>query len=945
MEESSTKEIKNNIEDLEVKIEKYPCAFSPLLIDEFFIMGYTDPLKKKKIIKPIMHIINSKQNYEEFYNLKEIKIRYLPSILASISSESKIIRIDDGHIIQFAFPIPPKIFYYIENKENKIKEPNESNSIFNIMKEQVICNGYVYGFYEKEIIEHSKDINLCIFFPKFFIIISQYNYYYAFHKICKYIQEQFLNDSIEIPLEIQIYNIVNFLPCPLNSKIILEIFARKGVLNCKNLEEYKNLSNNSINNIIYLDQLGAFKHSEINFGKIFEVCSPELIVQVLVLILCGERIAFFHENLEILSYVIYFFNQITFPLTPYEFIFCLSPNEYFYYNEIYLIEEVQIIGFLYDFEKINDFHPNKKNFLVGEKELEIQRKLTGPNKLKRFTIVNLRNGKIKFYSLEDEDDDEEEGSNNLDKNEKEPTYDDYEQIRVDINNYLLSFFKNPDNGLKIELFEIIYELYKALATLSILIKEKKYYSYFIENDDIKKYSLDVQEAFFRFIVLFCNSYFKDQKKKKDSKEKEKNSAIDIEEKIFSCFKDTLYESILINLTGYYRETEPLFIRASKKNFDNMMSICKADEVNKILFRGHFIDFLDCIFFNKKNISNENVTFFEFYKYYNDKMKKNIFYLINDDLIDKRKIVKEKETIYYYKYKNINLSNNLILKYNLYLSELDENIKNNLFPKKVQMINSLYSKDINKLIEDFLFNYKIIKVKNLIQFSILSIVILSIPELKLMNFTEPIYNLFSKMNLQIRKYVELILNISYRYFSKKKNIEIKEELNQYFDIYKKAIEEKNLFPNDELTLLMQKINEFLETKKEGQNPMYKEIINKIMNTANDTLFKLTPDDLGSEDYEDIQKEGKINKKISITGSLLDDKEISEEFIYYPNTLYKKLNDLVYDFYKDLNINKYRDEYYKLIINVMFYVRLMENNFPDNTLKFLFYCLIKEKETTI
>jgi hypothetical protein len=262
-----------------------------------------------------------------------------------------------------------------------------------------------------------------------------------------------------------------------------------------------------------------------------------------------------------------------------------------------------------------------------------------------------------------------------------------------------------------------------------------------------------------------------------------------------------------------------------------------------------------------------------------------------------------------------------------------------------MINSLYSKDINKLIEDFLFNYKIIKVKNLIQFSILSIVILSIPELKLMNFTEPIYNLFSKMNLQIRKYVELILNISYRYFSKKKNIEIKEELNQYFDIYKKAIEEKNLFPNDELTLLMQKINKFLETKKEGQNPMYKEIINKIMNTTNDTLFKLTPDDLGSEDYEDIQKEGKINKKISITGSLLDDKEISEEFIYYPNTLYKKLNDLVYDFYKDLDIEKYRDEYYKLIINVMFYVRLMEDKFPDNTLKFLFYCLIKEKETAI
>ncbi len=109
-----------------------------------------------------------------------------------------------------------------------------------------------------------------------------------------------------------------------------------------------------------------------------------------------------------------------------------------------------------------------------------------------------------------------------------------------------------------------------------------------------------------------------------------------------------------------------------------------------------------------------------------------------------------------------------------------------------------------------------------------------------------------------------------------------------------------------------------------------------------MFTLTPGDLG-ENYEDLQKEGKVNKKISITGSLLDNKEISEEFIYYPNTLYKKLNELVYTFYKDLDLEKIRDEYYKLIVNVMFYVRLMKEKFPDNTLKFLFFCLIKEKES--
>ena len=75
--------------------------------------------------------------------------------------------------------------------------------------------------------------------------------------------------------------------------------------------------------------------------------------------------------------------------------------------------------------------------------------------------------------------------------------------------------------------------------------------------------------------------------------------------------------------------------------------------------------------------------------------------------------------------------------------------------------------------------------------------------------------------------------------------------------------------------------------------------------------------------------------------MNNKEISEEFIYYPNTLFRKFDELVYDFYKDLDIEKIRNKYYKLIINTMFYVRLTKDSFPKDTLKFLFYCLIKEK----
>ena len=120
-----------------------------------------------------------------------------------------------------------------------------------------------------------------------------------------------------------------------------------------------------------------------------------------------------------------------------------------------------------------------------------------------------------------------------------------------------------------------------------------------------------------------------------------------------------------------------------------------------------------------------------------------------------------------------------MKYNLYLSEIDGNIKNKIFPKKVKMKNSLNSKIINNIVDEFLISKTIYNTQNLLQFCILSTVILSIPELKLVSFAEPIYNLFSKMNFQIVKYVELILNISYRYFLNKEDIGAKRRINSIY----------------------------------------------------------------------------------------------------------------------------------------------------------------------
>ena len=170
--ESKTPELKNSLEDLEVKIEKFPYAESPLLIDEFYIMGYTDIICKEKIINPTISNINTTDDISKYYNLMELQIAHLPTALSMISSETNIRRVDIEHLINYAFPVPPKIFYYIDKIGYSIKEPDTYNIIFNNINNETICNGYVYCFYEKQIIEVQKGLNIQFYIPKFFIIIS-----------------------------------------------------------------------------------------------------------------------------------------------------------------------------------------------------------------------------------------------------------------------------------------------------------------------------------------------------------------------------------------------------------------------------------------------------------------------------------------------------------------------------------------------------------------------------------------------------------------------------------------------------------------------------------------------------------------------------------------------------------------------------------------------------
>ena len=963
--------LKKEISDLEVKIEKYPLAVSPRLIDEFLIMGFTEKIKEEKAINPIKSEIESNKNYKEIDFLKEYSIKHLPTIISSITSNVNYYLADNQTLINYVYPIPPKLYYCNFTKE--IKEPEISKIVFNNIHNETVNIGYAYSFYEKEIIKLNEKENIIFYFPKAFVILSQYNYFYAFHKICENLHKQYLSDNIEIPLEIQIYNIVNYVPCPLDNNLELFIFPNinlSSIRKCNTLEDYKNL--NTKDNIIYLEQLGGYKHTEVNFCKIFDILSPDIIIQIYLQLLCGKNVGFFSEDKEKSNYLLLVFSHLLFPIAGKEAVHSLNPNKYFCSE----IMDHFLFGFLSSYAIIEFSDPmskdsKKPSFLIFEDEKSAERRGFDKGRAKCDFIVDVDGGNFNLYEespkpkviatkTEDKDGEEDvsydEGDDFID--------DDKKQEEITRNKFLFGYFNtlfsdNLDGNLSITLDNLIRELFTKLKSLSILVKNQKFHSFFVEKKEIKNISEQIQESFLRFNLLICDNYLNIFSKYKgelikeieyNEKSKEELGLTEAEFFFYDSFEHSTNRDMLVNLVGGYEDSEPKLQKVSKRGFDNLLAFCKEDKNNDLLLKEHYIELLDCIFRNESQNNTKVISFFEFFKYFDENLKSFIFKNINEDYLDKKIIKKENKINYYYKYKKISIDKELLLKYCYNLDELSKVAKKNLFPidendNSIEKI--IYTKDYYKCYDSFMICHKIYNIKNIIQFCILNIVILSTSELKLIGFEEQIYSLIRNMNLGIRKYVELILNVSYRTFIKT-NLSNINEAKKYFDIYKIGMEEKKIFPNNELILLEENINNYIGLLKDENTTEQNEIVSKIKNMDEKDLFKFTPETQEKSEndkdiFENIEKEGKEMKNISLKSDLLGDEEINSDCIYFPYTLYLKLNELVEKYYISLDIKSLgRNEYHKLIINIIYYLRLIKDQFPQDILKFLFYCLCKKEE---
>ena len=156
--------------DLEVKIEKYPKAESPNLLENFMIIGYDDIYFQEIILKNLKPINQEIEKVEvktmtdsDIDLCKEYKCRNLPTILGSISSSFIGDILDGNQIIEKVFPFPPCVYY----GDIDIFPNEPTNVVFTNIQNNVVNIGYGFIFYDCKTVNKLK-----IIIPKAFVIIS-----------------------------------------------------------------------------------------------------------------------------------------------------------------------------------------------------------------------------------------------------------------------------------------------------------------------------------------------------------------------------------------------------------------------------------------------------------------------------------------------------------------------------------------------------------------------------------------------------------------------------------------------------------------------------------------------------------------------------------------------------------------------------------------------------
>ena len=288
------------MKDIQIKLNPY-LAHSKNLINYFGIIGYNEEIIFD-YTSNIWDIISdySSNIFDQKYN------NLILSILSEerLGSFSSFTQFDQDNLIKQIFPENPKIILISNSDSYREKQifilisnsdlvPKASNIMFyscidsfNGDKKIINCF-FALKFYEKYInIKNKKEY----YIPKAFVIVSQFPYFTLYSNICSFFINNIKKD--EIPKEIIIHYLINYIPSPINYR-----------LNFENFNSYT------------IPKITGFPYIDFNMFKVINLISTNDLIKIYILIFLEFELRFFspdHEKLNIFMMMLYFLN---YPLT------------------------------------------------------------------------------------------------------------------------------------------------------------------------------------------------------------------------------------------------------------------------------------------------------------------------------------------------------------------------------------------------------------------------------------------------------------------------------------------------------------------------------------------------------------------------------------------------------------------------------------------------------
>ena len=742
--------------------KKYPfLGYSPNIIEYFAIIGYNE--------KYVPKMLNN-------YACKQITTR--PTILSSIVSNSDFGLVDNDLIIDQIYldnPCPIKI-----NKNELNQEPPPtSNVIYSFCfdstdgKKKLFHVCFSYKFHEKYISETYEEY----YIPKAFCIISQYYYFNLFNYICKNIHSIMSKNTYSVPIELTIYNIVNFIPSPIKYKYNLNLFDLK-------IPDIK------------IGQLTGYPYLDFDLSQIFNLLPLNLVLQVFILTFLETSMLFFSSNLELLNMVMFIMYVLNYPC---------NDSTYFWH-----IVSVSKKNFVTENKFVGKLMVSMLGYNITYSE-DVDTSTFGNNHF----IVDIDNKKIFINNIEYE---------NLEEEDLLEHYN-LENLLNYIENIITKKDKSQDNSF---IKPYILKLKKSLETELSKNPEytsspkNKYVNFFKMSKNIENINKKIQEFFYDFslniLMLFfqdnCLNTSFDKLKKDDSEEilKKLNKFMGFDENTKMLNDEYFFFHLFRNSIKY------------KIYFENFIQNMEAIDVFKIplLFSEEFINIkikhsnhnildkislfsiIDSFYLDNKgqviNITLNNIS--EDYAKYKKYFKK----FFGKEILENKEKENSEE-----KKKLMTLNKKIINQYIYLLNNLfDDNQLLALFPSThFQKDDPISNTDKNNIIKEILKCFEqnnIIETQNYLIYSFIYIFAIAIPlhsSAKMSVYFNNVKTILVKLNLFSRHLTYILVKTFYKYYLIHKKKKIYPHLSisnikiYFFMLINEVLRENFMIPNEEM----------------------------------------------------------------------------------------------------------------------------------------------------